>query len=492
MRKTSLMAVALATVVGCYGGAVWAATGDADRMERQGPSSSQPPYILGADHGVATASVLTAGDVVDGYPMVGLMDGLGAYDNHDGTFTLLSNHELGATAGVPRAHGSTGSFVARWTIDKRSLEVLHGEDLIQRVLEWDGAQWAETTTAFNRFCSANLPERVAFADRRSHTGTWNRLFMNGEEAGSEGRAVAHVATGPDAGSSYPLPWLGHASWENIVAQPERGRATVVAGLDDSGGGQVYFYRGLKQRHGNDVERAGLTHGSLYGLKIDGVSSENDSTSLPDSGAPFSLVEIPGAASMTGAELEAASAALDVTALARPEDGSWDPSDRHGFYFATTAGFTSISRLWHLDFDNPKNVLAGGTARVVTQSPAYDASATSAAQTGPRMMDNVTVSPRGRVLVQEDPGGQDYVAGVFEVDPRTGTATRIAGHDPALFATGSPGLLTNDEESSGIIPVPFLGRDVFLLDSQAHDAYGDPEIVEGGQLVLLRLPHRRHH
>jgi len=37
--------------------------------------------------------------------------GLGAFDNGDGTFTVLMNHELGATSGVARAHGGKGAFV---------------------------------------------------------------------------------------------------------------------------------------------------------------------------------------------------------------------------------------------------------------------------------------------------------------------------------------------------------------------------------------------
>ena len=39
--------------------------------------------------------------------MVGIPDGLGAFDNGDGTFTVLMNHELGNTQGVrarPRIH----------------------------------------------------------------------------------------------------------------------------------------------------------------------------------------------------------------------------------------------------------------------------------------------------------------------------------------------------------------------------------------------------
>lgn len=49
--------------------------------------------------------------------------------------------------------------------------------------------------------------------------------------------------------------------------------------------------------------------------------------------------------MTGAQLEAASTALGASRLARPEDSASDPQRRGEFYFATTASFTGISRLW---------------------------------------------------------------------------------------------------------------------------------------------------
>jgi hypothetical protein len=99
----------------------------------QGPSSSEAPYLIRAMNGVVTKSILTVGDTIGHYRMAGIPDGLGAFDNGDGTFTLLMNHELGGTAGVVRRHGAKGAFVSRWIIDKDSLEVLHGEDLIQQV-----------------------------------------------------------------------------------------------------------------------------------------------------------------------------------------------------------------------------------------------------------------------------------------------------------------------------------------------------------------------
>src|SRR5262245_32592435 len=76
------------------------------------------PYLLPVDPSVTTRAILTVGDVVpltgtttgQTYRMVGVPDGLGAFDNGDGTFTLLMNHELLATQGVTRAHGSNGAF----------------------------------------------------------------------------------------------------------------------------------------------------------------------------------------------------------------------------------------------------------------------------------------------------------------------------------------------------------------------------------------------
>ena len=77
-----------------------------------GPSTTTAPYILPVAPGVTTTSILTVGDAADnGYVMAGIPDGLGAYDNGDGTFTVLMNHELGSDKGVLRSHGAIGAFV---------------------------------------------------------------------------------------------------------------------------------------------------------------------------------------------------------------------------------------------------------------------------------------------------------------------------------------------------------------------------------------------
>jgi hypothetical protein len=66
-------------------GAVAAASAGADT----GPST----YVVPTVSGVTITSILTVGDLVNSYAMVGIPDGLGAYANNgDGTFTVLMNH----------------------------------------------------------------------------------------------------------------------------------------------------------------------------------------------------------------------------------------------------------------------------------------------------------------------------------------------------------------------------------------------------------------
>ena len=188
--------------------------------------------------------------------MAGTPDGLGAFDNGNGTFTLLMNHEFGNTAGIVRAHGSKGAFVSKWIINKSDLSVVSGSDVIQSVYTWNTGTSSYNgagTVAFARFCSADLPAVSAFYNSATGKGTQERIFMNGEENGDPGRAFGHVVTGAEAGKTYELPRLGKFSWENSVASPYQSDKTVVMGTDDATPGQVYMYVGTKTTTGLENE-----------------------------------------------------------------------------------------------------------------------------------------------------------------------------------------------------------------------------------------------
>jgi phosphodiesterase/alkaline phosphatase D-like protein len=471
-----------------------------------GPSSSQTPYIVPVAPGVLTTSILTVGDKAPNstYQMAGIPDGLGAFDNGDGTFTVLMNHEIAATSGAVRAHGSTGAFVSKWVIKKSDLSVVSGDDLIKKVLLWDSktSTFIAATTAFGRFCSADLPSATAFYNSATGLGTTARIFLNGEENGIEGRAFGNIASGVNAGTTYELPYLGKFSWENAVASPVVSNKTVVVGTDDGQNGQVYVYVGTKTNTGTDIDKAGLNNGKLFGIKVAGLVDELfDST--PAIGSRFSLADLGQVQNTTGATLDAASETAGVTSFLRPEDGAWDPSNPRDFYFNTTHRIDQVSdglgtqvgnsRVWRLRFDDPTNPEAGGTIEAVVDGTTDKDVAGNSVKVN--MLDNMGIDRYGHIILNEDVGGSAHNGKVWQYDIATDRLTQIAKFDPARFGDVAAGVVTpatapftNDEESSGTIDVQdILGAGWFLIDAQAHYPLTSPGLVEGGQLLALYNP-----
>lgn len=475
MRKTLFAA-------GILGGIVAAGALAAGSATVTGPSSSTAPYVLPAAPGVITKSILTVGDSVDGYRMVGIPDGLGAYESRPGTFTLLSNHELSTGNGTVRDHGATGAFVSKWTIAEKSLRVAAGRDQISRIATYNVAAGAYNPPAkgiaLNRLCSADLAARSAFYDAKSGVGYNAPLFLSGEEAGAEGRAFAHA----EGGISWELPSLGKLSWENANANPGTGRKTVVVGTDDSSPGQVYVYVGEKQASGNPAERAGLTGGKLFGIRVPGFATEPPNTGVP-SGTPFTAADLGDVRAKTGAQLQAESTAAGVTQWYRPEDSAWDPKHPNDLYFVITASFADNSKLYRLRFVDPANPAAGGTVDQLLTG-------TETGGTAERlhMLDNLTVDRSGNVLLQEDPGNNAYLARIWQYEINKDRLAQVAVFDPAVFGPGGASFLTQDEESSGIVDAAgLLGKGWFLFDAQVHQRHPDPELVEYGQLLALYVP-----
>jgi len=447
-----------------------------------GPSTSSTPYLIPTVPNAAFNSILTAGDVVGSYKMVGLPDGLGAYDNGNGTFTVLMNHEVGNTLGVNRAHGQKGAFVSKWVINKSDLSVVSGADLIQNVKLWNGTSYdtynagtPSALTAFTRFCSADLPAVSAFYNSTTGLGTQERIFMNGEESGTEGRAFAHISTGPNAGTTYEVPALGKSSWENQVACPTSGDKTVVIGMDDATPGQVYVYVGTKNNSGTEIDKAGLSNGKLFGVTVTGLTTEV-SVSVPTAGTTFTLFDLGNVSNLTGTTINTNSNNAGVTTFLRPEDGAWDPSNPKDFYFVTTNAFANPSRLWRLRFTDEKNPELGGTIEAVLDGTE-----------GQKMFDNLTVDHYGHIILVEDVGNNVHLGKVWQYTIATDALLQVGGHDDTRFLTGGANFLTQDEEASGVIDVQaILGAGMFLTVDQAHYTVAG-EQVEGGQLLSFYNP-----
>jgi hypothetical protein len=516
---------------------------EANTLGVTGPSSSATPYLTSTNPNVQFTSIMTVGDAINGYRMVGIPDGMGAFDNGDGTLTLLVNHELGGTisgagaatpAGVIRAHGSPGSFVSRWVIDKSTLEVVSIQDFLANGTSVylsnnnpsagtaHTAYLAAATTVISRLCSADLAPVSAYQwDDGMGTvyGTSSRIFQSGEESGGIatsttsgnlgpegtvhfGRQFAFVATDDpntalnEAGTAWELPHGGLFAWENNLANPLPQRKTIVMGMDDgSPTGQVYVWVGDKQTTGNVVERAGLTKQSasdnmyvvrVNGLTPDGTGATNETLSTP-LGGTFTLENEGDVSGLTFAGFESLSDAKGGTQFLRPEDGQWDPDNPSDFYFVTTSNYDQTkdgvgstigrSRLYKLSFTDIAHPELGGTITALLDG-------TEAGN----MFDNMTVS-NGKAILQEDPGNQQHLGKIWEYDIATDTLTELAQHDRARFGdVGVPATapFSQDEENSGVIDVSAIfGTGTYLLNVQAHYNIGDPELVEDGQLLIMR-------
>jgi autotransporter-associated beta strand protein len=493
-----------------------------------GPSTLETPYLTPTAPGWTSKSLLTVGDSIGGYLMVGIPDGLGAYSSGVNEMTVFANHELGATVGTTRAHGAIGSFVSKWVINTSTWTVTSGADLVASpadMLMWNGTGWAagsfvsgtfssSTPYAVARLCSGDLAPLSAFWDGTN--GYNGRLFMNGEETGPEGKAFAWVATGSEAGKAYELPHLGKYSWENAHARFSYGTGasaanlaqTVVIGTDDATPGQVYVYIGTKNAlAGNAIQKAGLANGTKYGIKVTSATGYTGAVTTENAtgiNGTFQLAQVfdnATIANKTGAQFQTESVRVGVTEFARPEDVNW--MDHDSAVFATTgasvSGITVSSKIYQLDFNSSAAagiLTTGGNIKVLVNS----ANLTGTDGLAARSFDNLTVGNDGLIYIQEDPGSQSYIAKHWVVNPNAGTqaqieasAVQIFESDRGRFLTGASDFRTIDEEHSGIIDITSIvndgiaGSKWFLVATQNHAAATGANaatLVEGGQFLAL--------
>jgi hypothetical protein len=279
--------------------------------------------------------------------------------------------------------------------------------------------------------------------------------------------------------SWRLPRLGRHSVENQVASPFPQQKTIVIGLDDATPGQLYVYVGNKTAAGNDVERAGLINGSLFGIRVAGLPLEIRAAAAS---GRFDLFPLGNVENTTGAVIQANSFAAGVTEFLRPEDGHWDPRTgrQNDFYFVTTDRYNTAatpanSRLYRLRFDDITDPSLGGTITMLVDGFV----------SGVQMMDNMCIDPMGRVIIQEDIGNQPASGKIWLYNIENAKLKEIAQHDPARF---NPPVLpfSQDEESSGVIDMfGILGKGWYTLNVQAHYPIAG-ELVEGGQLLAMRI------
>lgn len=490
------------------------------------------------------SSLLTIGEVTNGltagspvFAPVGITDGMGAYDNGDGTYSLLLSHELGSTAGyqyqVQVKAGATAAttqtvtgarisrFVVAKDIDQNAANGVQSQ-LLAGGLAYD--QVISPSSAFslgsglNRFCSANLISAGQFSGR----GFADSLFLTGEET-TNGR---FFALDPATRTLHHVPSFGLASWEAATAVDTGNAGTVAVLLFDDASGianHLYLWVGTKTPGSADLlERNGLaaSSGSLYAWKATGIANTPEGVAA----VPLQTAIAGGwvtlgsgtqiAALTTAAELRALAAGGGAMAFTRIEDGDVNPVSGREVAFATTGGsgtdlYGNVQVLSMAASFGADGQLAAGadtSLRVVADA---DRLTGLARQGGIRNPDNLAWSANGNLYVQEDrslPAGSadgsfgSEEASIWKLDPLTGASERWARIDrsavPAVYgqSDSAPSDIGN-WESSGVIDVSSLygaaAGSHFLANVQAHsltngNLVGSHYLSEGGQIDLIRV------
>ncbi|WP_256438882.1 choice-of-anchor I family protein [Synechococcus sp. CCY 9618] len=440
---------------------------------------------------LSITSLITNGEFTNGfepgsvYAPPGIFDGIGAYDNGDGTYSVLVNSELGNTVGYGYTVDGvnlTGARVSKFIVDKDvddnadngyQSAVISGGIAYSKIYDVDGMEVtaaAQINGGFSRFCSSSFEQAGRFEGR----GFVDAIYLTGEES-DEGLFWALDTAN---GAIWALPGLGRGGWETAVQVDTGSMNTVGVLLMDDNTAPIYLWVGTKSSAADAdfLERNGLaaTSGNLFTWVPTATSllgTDAGTVGVPDS-ADLKALELNTAATGSwqlvgsGEEvaaldenaLRAEANALGALQLSRLEDASVNPLNGQQVVFATTGnsafgGADTFGNLITLDFSGAFNAdgeigpVNGTDLRLIydgdkgfdpsqiTGSIDTDAERTYAASFGATIIrnpDNLTWSGDGLIYVQEDRSVDrnffaQTEASIWSVDPTsfdavTGQAT----------------------------------------------------------------------
>jgi hypothetical protein len=433
-----------------------------------GVKTAKPAYLVPAAPGVVVDPILSTGDIVGGYQMSGIPDGLGAYaagnrdgdlqgDSGRGTFTVLMNHELGKS--FPAQPPGVDARISRLVIDRKSRSVLDAEYL------FTGAE------GYERFCSSTLS---LIAGRP--------FYFTGEEAVGAGHDGSSIALDPETGLWRDTKHFGRLQHENIVPLRLSKWIFLTSEDDFRSGLASYLYAYIA----NDFNKALRgTDGSLAVWKADDPAKTGNATVVKGESVPGHFVPISQAENATSDTLKAASDSRNAFKFDRLEDVAARPDVRGRVYVADTGKqpATLRGRVYQLDVDPLDPTKA--TLTMILDGDAGDDLINP---------DNMAASSKV-LVIQEDRES------AFRGDPNRVLVYDFASQTLKTVAqVHSPDLVAPpfNQESSGVIDASrLLGPNWWLLDVQAHTLREsqpgpslEPNSSEGedGQLDAIYIPH----
>jgi hypothetical protein len=473
MRRKGFLATVLAVVLVVAGVSVAGGATKTQKPPYLVPTSNSPGTVV--DKILSTSDIVPEGQVPP-YQMSGIPDGLGAYGKeHEDTYTVLMNHELGVT--FPGTPPGVNTRISKLTIDKATNSVL------------DARYVFTGREGFERFCSATL-EVI-------HGTPW---YFTGEEAingvppappaGHDGSSIAMNA---ETGEWWETEHFGHLQHENVVPTKLSKWFFLTTDDDFRPGQDAYLYayiaKSFKAAISGDPSK-----GSLYVWKADrGIQSTDIQKGQTLSGRFVPITQAENADSVT---LKRAAAARGAFKFDRLEDAALYRPKKGRYYFADTgkAPRTLRGRIYQFDVD-PRDPTRAALKVVLDGDKGDDL----------YNPDNLDTSP-GKVVFQEDrespfrggpvppnpPVADEGYNRVLVYDIASGTVTPVAR--VATPANLRPGTW----ESSGVINMfDILGEGWWLTDVQAHGILTAPQpgptlvpsssTGEDGQLQAVYIP-----
>lgn len=476
-------AIALATILtAAASAAAIAGAADPEAKGARGFDTAAAPQLVPLAPGVEIDPLLTAGDTIGRYQMSGIPDGLGAYISNPKrrrpTVTVVMNHELSGSA--PEG---VGARISRLKIDPRRMTVLNGGYPING------------NEGYSRFCSATLAMiggRVLYFTGEESTGTG---ALTADPSDGIGRGGTSIALDPALGLRRQTDHFGLFPHENVTPVKGLERAFMLSTEDGDPGeneSQLYAYIAPTFRDAIRGSRGRLSVWKANG-DLDGSPSTNDIAEGETLKGRF--VPIPQSANDSAEELEAAAQAAGAFDFIRLEDAAVDPDEKGQLYIADTGALESESargRLYGFDIRRKDPTRAALTVLLDADRQAADDERVQLVNP-----DNLDASERA-LVIQEDRTSENRDAEVEGGYGRVLVYGLRSGRLRPVARVNTPDSLRPGEwESSGVIDAEeLLGKDMWLLDVQAHDSTApqpgpsltpDSSTGEDGQLLAIKIP-----